>query len=770
MTADPLRHYREIWAVDFEFSSGSGERPRPLCCVACELRTRRLVRLWLDNQFIPEPPYGIGPDCLIVGYYLSAELSCHLAMGWDMPARVLDLCAEFRCRTSGMPIPCGNGLLGALSYFGLDGIAVAEKEAMRQLALRGGPYKDGEVRDLLDYCESDVNSLARLLPAMLSGIDLPRALLRGRYMAACAAIEWAGVPIDVELLGRLRSRWESVKGRLVAAINQDFGVYVPVGRKTVDPETRLGAAVVAEARDHGIDPVDLREALDMLHAAERESLAPIHAARKAARRETGLTHSRINAWEDAGKDSSMWPALDDKARILAAHYPDLGIGRNHEDGGGPDEDDYAGRLWEVLRDNDEVLPRKDDPDLLRRAAELVVANGPAPVTYGPMRFSAERWGDYLARRGIPWPRLDSGALALDDDTFGEMARAYPAEVGPIRELRHALSQMRLQELAVGPDGRNRHLLSAFGSRTGRNQPSNTKSIFGPSVWLRSLIRPSPGMAVAYVDWSQQELAIAAALSGDANMQEAYRSGDFYLMFAKQAGAVPADATKQTAGAVRDQFKTVALGVLYGLSAEGLARKLNVPPCRGRELMQMHRETFKTFWKWSDQVEMAGMLYGRLQTVFGWAVHVGQNANPRSLRNFPMQANGAEMLRLACCLATERAITVCAPVHDALLVEAEAGEIEDVAARTQEAMREASTIVLPGFPLRTDVKIVRHPDRYADERGRRMWETVCGLLAEAEREGDPCRDATPGTAATPCTAARVTLAAVQPPSSLMSSIY
>src|SRR5262249_55649926 len=127
----------------------------------------------------------------------------------------------------------------------------------------------------------------------------------------------------------------------------------------------------------------------------------------------------------------------------------------------------------------------------------------------------------------------------------------------------------------------------------------------------------------------------------------------------------------------------------------------------------------------------GMLTGRLRTVFGWAVHVGTDANPRSLRNFPMQANGAEMLRLACCLATERGILVCAPVHDALLVEGPADAIEGTGAETQGAMREASELVLPGFPLRTDAKVVRHPDRYMDERGQRMWATVSALLDDLE---------------------------------------
>jgi hypothetical protein len=181
---------------------------------------------------------------------------------------------------------------------------------------------------------------------------------------------------------------------------------------------------------------------------------------------------------------------------------------------------------------------------------------------------------------------------------------------------------------------------------------------------------------------------------------------------------------------------------------------------------MHQETFRRFWEWSDSIEMEAMLTSRLRTVFGWTVYVGPDANPRSLRNFPMQANGAEMLRLACCLATERGFAVCAPVHDALLVESDIGNIEAVVAQTQEAMREASELVLPGFPLRTEAKIVRHPDRYLDERGRRMWEAVCRLLEEyAEGQETPCtgarsRDATPGAGA------RTPLAPAPPPSSLI----
>ena len=71
------------------------------------------------------------------------------------------------------------------------------------------------------------------------------------------------------------------------------------------------------------------------------------------------------------------------------------------------------------------------------------------------------------------------------------------------------------------------MLSAFRARTGRNQPSNSRFIFGPSVWLRGLIKPPAGMGLAYVDWRAQEFAVAAALSGDQAMMAAYRSGDPY---------------------------------------------------------------------------------------------------------------------------------------------------------------------------------------------------------------------------------------------------
>jgi hypothetical protein len=283
-----LLPFKEVWAVDFEFVVKPGENPEPVCLVAWELRSGRKLRLW-KHEFGSAPPYRVGPDALFVAYYASAEIGCHLALGWPVPKNVLDLFTEFRNHTNGIATPAGSSLLGALAYYGLDSIGTAEKDEMRDLILRGGPYTDTERADILDYCESDVGALSRLLAAMAHRIDLPRALLRGRYMGAAAQIERNGVPIDTVTLELLRQRWPDIQDELIAEVDRDYGV-------------------------------------------------------------------------------------------------------------------YEGRT-----------------------------------------FKADRLAVWLVRNNIPWPRLDSGRLDLSDDTFREMAKAWPA-VAPLRELRAALSQMRLADL------------------------------------------------------------------------------------------------------------------------------------------------------------------------------------------------------------------------------------------------------------------------------------------------------------------------------------
>jgi hypothetical protein len=168
-----------------------------------------------------------------------------------------------------------------------------------------------------------------------------------------------------------------------------------------------------------------------------------------------------------------------------------------------------------------------------------------------------------------------------------------------------------------------------------------------------------------------------------------------------------------------------------MEAEGLARRIGQPTVVGRDLIRAHRQTYRRFWAWSDAATDSAVLNGTIYTVFGWPLHVVAGFNPRSLRNFPMQANGAEMLRLACCFAVEEGVPVCAPVHDAVLICSPLDQLDDDIARMRAAMAKASTVVLDGFELRTDVNAVRYPDRYRDPRGAVMWNRVMQLLERPE---------------------------------------
>lgn len=575
MRVPRLADFREIWLVDFEFCSKPGNLVDPVCLVALEVRSGKLFKIWKDALRERGAPYSIGEDALFVAYFASAELSCHLMLGWELPVNIVDLYVEFRNSTNGARSNKGSGLLAALSHFRLGSIYTAQKDQMRELILTGGPWTDQEQSDILDYCYSDVDALMSLLQKMEPNLDVPRALVRGRYMKTVAIMEHNGIPIAADEYKILLAKWTEIQDALIKRIDKNYGV-------------------------------------------------------------------------------------------------------------------FEGRT-----------------------------------------FKSKSWKNFVESQNIPWPITNNGNLKLDDQTFRDMSRSYPI-VAPIKELRSTLSLMKSSGLTVGSDSRNRCLISPFASKTGRNQPSTTKFIFGNPSWIRGLIKPEIGTGVAYIDWCQQEFGIAAALSKDGPMMEAYESGDPYLALGKQAGAIPQDATKESHPLEREKFKSCILAVQYGMGAKSLADRIGCSEIEAKELLALHKLTYRRFWEWSDKVVDHAQLNRRLWTVFNWTIHYPNEINVRSVRNFPMQANGAEMLRLACCFISEKGVRICAPIHDAILIEFDLdNELRDIQI-AQEAMLEASKLVLSGFKLRTDVKVVRYPDRWTDDKGKNMWDLVweiCNGLKE-----------------------------------------
>jgi DNA polymerase family A len=235
-----------------------------------------------------------------------------------------------------------------------------------------------------------------------------------------------------------------------------------------------------------------------------------------------------------------------------------------------------------------------------------------------------------------------------------MAQAHP-QLAQMHELRGTLAQLRNNRLAIGRDGRNRTLLGPFGTKTGRNAPSNSKYIFGPAKCLRFLIRPAPGTALIHRDFSQQEVWIAAIRSGDEALLTACQSGDIYLGIAAQLGF-------ETRPGLRALFKIVVLSILYGASAPSLAARTGISPYEAREILARLRARFRRFEEWCGDVEDRAGLRLMLSTGLGWTIRCEPSCNSRTIRNWPIQSDGAAILHVACVLAERRGLHLIAPIR------------------------------------------------------------------------------------------------------------
>jgi DNA polymerase I len=380
--------------------------------------------------------------------------------------------------------------------------------------------------------------------------------------------------------------------------------------------------------------------------------------------------------------------------------------------------------WTGIPVNVPVLERlKSNWERIKRTVAKKIKKD-FPVYGGPlgMTIIPELLEDFLRKRNVTdWPRTDTGKFATDFKLLEEMCELYPW-LTDLKDAQYILSKMKLADLPVGRDGRNRTGLGTFRSSTGRNQPSSAEYIFGPAVWLRdALIQAPPGYALIYADYRQQEYGIAAALSGDKAMQEAYLSGDFYFAFAVLAGALskdddPEDKQVKT---VRNQYKQCCLAILYGQTARGLAARIKKSVIFSQRLID-----FPVFWKWQLRTVNQTMMMNKVWTSLGWPWHIQEGVlnlpdkderkrkrlkkkndypNLRSLANFQMQAHGSDILRAACINAMADGLAISALVHDAIMVLAPENDWKRHRDLLVSGMKEASCEVLGGFEIGVDVK-------------------------------------------------------------------
>lgn len=192
--------------------------------------------------------------------------------------------------------------------------------------------------------------------------------------------------------------------------------------------------------------------------------------------------------------------------------------------------------------------------------------------YDGTTFKKGRFKKLIRYFGIPWrPDPSSRHLLLKDSYFRDQTAAFGSQLPALHYLhmlRTTMSQMREPKLAIGwlDDLRNRCPLGPFGTVTGRNAFSNTRSIFGPARWQRFSIIADEGKAICYVDWSAQEIGISAFLSQDPQLIKTYLSGDPYIYFGIMVGKLsPGTACGSIEVELwRERFKVLFLGVNYGM--------------------------------------------------------------------------------------------------------------------------------------------------------------------------------------------------------------
>jgi DNA polymerase I-like protein with 3'-5' exonuclease and polymerase domains len=180
--------------------------------------------------------------------------------------------------------------------------------------------------------------------------------------------------------------------------------------------------------------------------------------------------------------------------------------------------------------------------------------------------------------------------------------------------------------------------------------------------------------------------------------------------------------------LRQRMKQLQLGINYGMGVPSLARGLDRHPLIGSEIIERHKRRYPTFWAWRANMVQAAMLERRIESVLGWPLRLTTSPNQRSLFNFPMQAGGADMLRLAAWrLCEEAGIVPIMLVHDGILLEETDAEKIELA---KEIMRAAGRDVCDGFEIGVDADPpLVGGARYVDKRpvAKKMWRTIMDAL-------------------------------------------
>jgi DNA polymerase I len=320
-------------------------------------------------------------------------------------------------------------------------------------------------------------------------------------------------------------------------------------------------------------------------------------------------------------------------------------------------------------------------------------------------------------------KTPSGAPSTDEEVLSQLALDYPLpalilEYRSLAKLKGTYTD-KLPRMVRADTGRVHTSFGQAVAVTGRlsSVDPNLQNIpvrTAEGRRIRSAFIAAPGHVLVSADYSQIELRIMAHLSQDARLLQAFADGeDVHRATASEVFGVPPD---DVSSEQRRYAKVINFGLIYGMSAHGLAKNLDIERSAAQSWIDRYFARYPGVARYMDETRALAREQGYVETVFGRrlqlpdirAQQVGRRQGAeRAAINAPMQGTAADLIKLAMIavsgwLRSEALSTrLILQVHDELVLEVPEAEIERVRVRVPALMEGVATL---SVPLRVDAGV------------------------------------------------------------------
>ncbi|EJO2020876.1 DNA polymerase I [Vibrio vulnificus] len=217
-----------------------------------------------------------------------------------------------------------------------------------------------------------------------------------------------------------------------------------------------------------------------------------------------------------------------------------------------------------------------------------------------------------------------------------------------------------------------------------------------------------GYKILAVDYSQIELRIMAHLSGDQALLDAFQQGKD--IHAATAAEIMGVSIEQVSSEQRRRAKAVNFGLIYGMSAFGLAKQLGIPRGEAQAYMDKYFERYPGVMQYMEDTRSNAAQHGYVETIFGRRLHLPEitsrnvmrrKAAERAAINAPMQGTAADIIKKAMLLVDQwiqeegnGRVKLLMQVHDELVFEVEESCLTEIESKVQQLMESAAQLNVP----------------------------------------------------------------------------